>query len=94
MPATAVRMPVTVEIEDVTEPAQFADLATAVTALWNSLRALPLGNYQYEAYREFFGGGAERVDEFLQRDGELTLCFAMAGRSHAVKVRPVARTLR
>ncbi|WP_344465958.1 hypothetical protein [Kitasatospora kazusensis] len=80
-------MPVTVEIEDITQPAQFGDLAAAIAALWNSLRALPMGSFQYEAYREFFGDGAvERVEEFLQRDGRLMLTFAMAGRSHYVRV--------
>jgi hypothetical protein len=80
-----------VEIEDVMGPATVSGLPDAVTTLWDSLRALPLGNLQYEAYREFLGEGAvERVEEFLQRDGELMLCFAMDGRSHAVKVRPAS----
>lgn len=88
MPAKALRRPVTVEIEDITQPAQFNDLADAVAALWESLRALPIGSYQYEAYRDFFGGDAvERIEEFLERDGQLALSFAMAGRSHAVWVR-------
>lgn len=95
MPATALRGPVTVEIEGITEPAQFTNLGAAVTALWESLRALPLGWEQYQAYALFFGEGAvERVEEFLERDGELTLSFAMAGQSHAVRVRPVQETSR
>jgi len=95
MPATALRRPVTVEIEDITMLAHFPDLAAAAAALWESLRALPLGNVQYEAYREFLGAGVvERIEEFLQRDGELTLSFAMAGRSHAVWVRPEATPVR
>lgn len=80
---------VTVSIEDITEPATFSRLPDALEALWEALRVLPLGWTQYEAYRYFFGPGAvERVAEFLERDGELTLSFAMAGRSHAVRVRP------
>ncbi|KJK57712.1 hypothetical protein [Saccharothrix sp. ST-888] len=77
----------TVEIEGVTEPAMFRDLAKALDALWVSLRALPLGSYQYEAYKDFFGpDAAERVAEFLERDGRLDLSFSMSGRSHLVRV--------
>lgn len=91
MPATAMRQPITVEIEDITAPATFTDLAAAVAAVWDSLRALPLGHCQYEAYEYFFGEGAvERVREFLERDGQLALSFDMAGRPHAVWVRPVS----
>ncbi|GAA2751502.1 MULTISPECIES: hypothetical protein [Kitasatospora] len=78
----------TVSIEDITEPATFSRLPDAVAALWESLRVLPLGWTQYEAYRYFFGPGAvERVEDFLSREGELVLSFRMAGRSHAVRVR-------
>ncbi|MDH6578936.1 hypothetical protein [Kitasatospora sp. MAP5-34] len=81
--------PITVSIEGITEPATFSRLPDALAALWEALRVLPLGWTQYEAYRYFFGPGAvERVEAFLERDGELTLSFAMAGRSHAVRVTP------
>jgi hypothetical protein len=81
--------PVTVSIDGITEPATFSRLPDALAALWEALRVLPLGWTQYEAYRYFFGAGAvERVQAFLDRDGELTLSFAMAGRSHAVRVTP------
>lgn len=77
----------TVSIEDVTTSATFAHLPDALAALWEALRVLPLGWTQYEAYRYFFGAGAvERVNEFLDRDGELTLSFAMGGRSHLVQL--------
>ncbi|MDH6129657.1 hypothetical protein [Kitasatospora sp. GP82] len=80
---------VTVSIEDITAPATFNQLSDALVALWEALRVLPLGWTQYQAYRYFFGPGAEqRVAEFLERDGELTLSFTMAGRSHAVRVVP------
>ncbi|MER5867953.1 hypothetical protein [Kitasatospora sp. NPDC002040] len=76
-----------VSIEDITAPATFSHLPDALAALWEALRVLPLGWTQYEAYRFFFGPGVvERVTEFLDRDGELTLSFAMAGRSHLVQV--------
>jgi len=78
-----------VVIEDVTEPHTFVQLPDALSALWESLRALPLGNTQYEAYRFFFGEGAvERVEQFLARDGRLSLTFTMAGRAHEVRVSP------
>ncbi|MER5641205.1 hypothetical protein ABT095_30180 [Kitasatospora sp. NPDC002227] len=79
--------PVTVCIEGITAPASFAHLADALAALWEALRVLPLGWNQYEAYRYFFGPGAvERVEAFLERDGELTLSFAMAGETYAVRL--------
>ncbi|WP_441250100.1 hypothetical protein [Kitasatospora sp. McL0602] len=78
---------VTVSIEDITAPATFSHLPDALTALWEALRVLPLGWTQYDAYRYFFGPGAvERVEAFLDRNGELTLSFAMAGRHHTVRV--------
>jgi hypothetical protein len=79
--------PVTVSIEGITEPATFTHLPDALAALWDALRVLPLGWTQYEAYRYFFGPGAvERVTTFLDRDGELTLSFAMGGRTHLVSL--------
>lgn len=91
MPATAMRQPVTVEIENITRPAEFTSLASAVEALWGSLRALPLGWEQYQAYALFFGEGAvQRVESFLERDGQLTLSFGLAGTSHALHIRPSA----
>ncbi|KJK55113.1 hypothetical protein [Saccharothrix sp. ST-888] len=87
------RTAVTVSIEDITPPATFSRLPDALVALWEALRVLPLGWTQYEAYRYFLGPGAEqRVAAFLARDGELTLSFTMAGRSHAVRVVPVPQT--
>ncbi|GAA2149261.1 hypothetical protein GCM10009760_42160 [Kitasatospora kazusensis] len=80
---------ITVSIEGITAPATFQRLPDALAALWEALRVLPLGWTQYEAYRYFFGPGAvQRVEGFLERDGELTLSFALAGRSHAVRVVP------
>ncbi|MDH6575821.1 hypothetical protein [Kitasatospora sp. MAP5-34] len=79
---------VVVEIEGVMAPAEFRNLGDAVAALWESLRVLPLGWTQFEAYRYFFdtAGAEERVRTFLERDRCLVLSFAMAGRSHAVRV--------
>ncbi|GAA2135615.1 hypothetical protein GCM10009760_14360 [Kitasatospora kazusensis] len=79
---------VVVEIEGVMAPTEFKKLGDAVAAVWESLRPLPLGWTQYEAYRYFFDtpGAEERVTEFLERDRCLTLTFAIAGRSHYVRV--------
>ncbi|MDH6576953.1 hypothetical protein [Kitasatospora sp. MAP5-34] len=93
-PARAAR-PVTVEIERVIAPATFPNLRSATDALWTSLRALPLGSTQYEAYKLFFGPDVvERVSEFLDRDGHLHLCFALQGRPHSVWIRPTDETAR
>ncbi|WP_371479408.1 hypothetical protein [Kitasatospora sp. NBC_00315] len=80
---------VTVEIEDITPPATFGRAADAVAALWEAMRVLPLGWTQYEAYRYFLGPGAvARIEESIERDGELSLTFRMAGRLHSVRVTP------
>ncbi|WP_344468550.1 hypothetical protein [Kitasatospora kazusensis] len=80
----------TVEIGGVTGPATFSRLPDALAALWSSLRPLPLGVVQYDAYEYFLTrpDAAERVAEFIKRDGELKLTFAMCGKSHVVWVRP------
>lgn len=90
MPATAFNQPVTVEIEGVAPPAYFANLEAAVAAIWRSLRELPLGWNQYDAYRDFFDteGAVDRVQSFLERDRELTLSFTMAGEPHAIRIIP------
>ncbi|MFF1873614.1 hypothetical protein [Kitasatospora herbaricolor] len=83
---------VTVEIEDIAEPATFSRLPDAVAALWEALRVLPLGWTQYEAYRRFLGPGAvRRVEESIERDGELSLSFRLAGRLHLVRIAPAHR---
>lgn len=85
--------PVVVEITGITTPARFRRLPDAVAAVWDAVRALPLGNTQYEAYRYFFTrpDAVQRVTEFLERDGELSLTFSMNGRSHSVRFRPAAQ---
>jgi hypothetical protein len=78
----------TVCVEGVTEPGSFRSLGHALGSLWTTLRILPIGWAQYEAYRYFFGPGAvERTEALLERDGEMVLAFTMAGRSHAVRLR-------
>ncbi|WP_371484758.1 hypothetical protein [Kitasatospora sp. NBC_00315] len=81
----------TVEIEDVTLPATFTRLPDALAALWSSLRALPLGAQQYDAYQYFLTrpNAAEHVAGYIEQDGELALSFRMEDRVHAVWVRPV-----
>lgn len=78
-----------VEIKGVTRAAWFPDLDTAIPALWDSVRALPIGPEQYETFLSFFGPGArERVEETLARDGLLVLPFTLAGCDHTAQIRP------
>ncbi|MDH6127422.1 hypothetical protein [Kitasatospora sp. GP82] len=81
---------VTVEIEGIAPPATFDRMPDALTAVWGALAALPLDPVQADAFRYFFTrpDAVEHVTEFIQRDGALCLAFSMAGRSHAVRVRP------
>ncbi|MFD8594253.1 hypothetical protein ACFV1L_04575 [Kitasatospora sp. NPDC059646] len=80
-----------VSIEGITETTSFASLADAIASLWATLRTLPLGWTQYEAYRYFFGpGAAERTEAFLARDGQLLLSFILLGRTRVIQVRPTA----
>ncbi|MFD7982083.1 hypothetical protein ACFV4M_01715 [Kitasatospora indigofera] len=81
---------VVVEIEDVTTPARFQHLPDALAALWRSLRELPLGADQSDAFEYFLTRreAAARVREFLVRDGSLTLTLRMDGRLHSVLIRP------
>ncbi|MFJ4681109.1 MULTISPECIES: hypothetical protein [Kitasatospora] len=82
----------TVGIEEITEPTSFFSLAPALSSLWQTLHALPLGWTQFEAYRYFFGPGAvERTEAFLRRDGRLQLSFALLGRTRLISVVPAAR---
>ncbi|MDH6579223.1 hypothetical protein [Kitasatospora sp. MAP5-34] len=79
----------TVEIREVTAPATFNRLPAALGALWESLRALPLGWEQFDAASYVLGpGSVERVERTLARDGELSLTFTLKGCSHTVSVRP------
>ncbi|MGE7435209.1 hypothetical protein [Kitasatospora sp. NPDC001175] len=82
--------PVVVEIEDVCGPATFERLPDALSALWGSLRLLPLGAVQADAFRYFLTRpqAADHVAEFIRRDGRIDLAFAMDGRSHYVRIRP------
>ncbi|BAJ30925.1 MULTISPECIES: hypothetical protein [Kitasatospora] len=79
----------TVGIAEITEPTSFLTLAPALSSLWQTLRTLPLGWTQFEAYRYFFGPGATgRTEEFLARDGRLRLSFALLGRTRLISVLP------
>ncbi|MGK4582695.1 hypothetical protein [Kitasatospora sp. HPMI-4] len=82
--------PVVVEIEGITGPATFTRLPDALAALWESLRLLPLGALQADAFRYFLTrpDAAERTLEFLRRDGGLNLAFTLDGQPHTVRLRP------
>ncbi|MFJ9517858.1 hypothetical protein ACIRPK_06265 [Kitasatospora sp. NPDC101801] len=77
-----------VSIEDVTERANFTHLSDALAALWDALRALPLGVVQADAYRSYLigEGSTERVREQLAQSGALALTFTMGGQSHLVEI--------
>ncbi|MFJ5923548.1 hypothetical protein ACIQF6_13185 [Kitasatospora sp. NPDC092948] len=78
-----------VSIDGITESASFLSLADALASLWGTLRTLPLGWTQYEAYRYFFGPGvAQRTEGFLARDGHLVLTFALLGHTRLIRVLP------
>lgn len=90
MPGTAVRQPVVVEIEGVTSPARFGRLEDAIPAVWASLKPLPLDYETFAAYELLFGPNADPqcIRDFIDRDGQLTLTFAMAGQTRIVRIRP------
>ncbi len=84
---------VTVSIEGVLKPVQ-KPLPQAVVLAWQTLRALPLGS-QYEAYRRFFGTGAQqRVREAFDQDGQLELTFQLEGELRSVRIEPVRQAAR
>ncbi|MFJ9950323.1 ATP-binding protein [Kitasatospora sp. NPDC091207] len=82
---------VVVEIEGITVPATFGRLPDALTAVWDSLRVLPLGAVQYDAFGHVLSGpeAVGRAARMIRREGGLILSFAMNGRAHLVSVRPV-----
>ncbi|MFD0261601.1 hypothetical protein ACFVH7_25420 [Kitasatospora indigofera] len=82
--------PVVVEIEDVSGPSTFVELSEALAALWESLRPLPMGAVQAEAFRHFLTrpDALDLVTESIRRDGRLSLSFRMNDRLHAVWVSP------
>ncbi|MFD7645892.1 hypothetical protein ACFV4P_35250 [Kitasatospora sp. NPDC059795] len=78
-------------IEGITETTSFASLADALASLWGTLRTLPLGWTQYEAYRYFFGpDAAQRTEGFLARDGHLLLSFVLLGHNRQIRVVPTS----
>ncbi|MCC9309866.1 ATP-binding protein [Kitasatospora sp. RB6PN24] len=82
--------PVLVEIEGVAPPATFARLSDALTATWQSIRRLPLGEMQSDwfAHRLTCPDAVPRVTEALDRHGEVVLPFALAGDRHVLRIRP------
>ncbi|MFE3041062.1 hypothetical protein [Kitasatospora indigofera] len=87
---TAYEGPVVVEIEDICGPATFARLPEALSALWDSLRLLPLGAVQADAFSHFLTHAdvLDLVTESIRRDGRLSLTFRLNGRLHSVRVSP------
>ncbi|MFG2821696.1 hypothetical protein ACGFX4_19975 [Kitasatospora sp. NPDC048365] len=91
-PARAAGLRYETEIEGITALAEFSRLDDAVSAVWNSVRALPIGHTQYAAYEVFFGDGAvDRVQDLFKRHGEVRLSFRLCDRSHSIVIRPSRR---
>ncbi|MEV6979038.1 ATP-binding protein [Kitasatospora sp. NPDC093806] len=82
---------VVVEIEGITCPATFGRLPDALAAVWDSLRVLPLGAVQYDAFGHVLSGpgAVDRAARVIRREGGLSLSIAMNGRAHLVSVRPL-----
>ncbi|GAB2729868.1 hypothetical protein [Kitasatospora kifunensis] len=81
--------PVTVELTGITPPATFGRVSDALAALWESMQALPLGEYQFEAYRLYLTGerAEEHVVERLRRQGESVVSFGLADGPHLLSIR-------
>jgi hypothetical protein len=80
-----------VELTGLTSPATFLRLPDALAALWRAMRVLPLTAFQADCYRYFLTrpDAAERVREFLERDGHLTLTFSLLDGSHTLRMSSV-----
>ncbi|WP_030232392.1 hypothetical protein [Streptomyces sp. NRRL S-350] len=79
--------PVVVEIKGITEPAQFAKLPDALSALLASLRALPLGIEQLEYFDELFDpGSVQRIGHRIVAYGEVRALAFLGLTPHVVKV--------
>jgi hypothetical protein len=88
--------PVTVELTGITQPATFARIPDALSALWESMRALPLGQVQFLAYELYLTrpDAEQHVAERLTRQGELVLTFWLGDALHLLRINPAqsART--
>ncbi|MDH6131168.1 hypothetical protein P3T37_000537 [Kitasatospora sp. MAA4] len=80
--------PVTVEISGITDPATFNRLPDALTALWESMRALPLGELQHDWFGCYLTrpDAVQRVAENLGRNGDVTLSFALPDGTYLMRV--------
>lgn len=84
--------PVMVELEGIAPPATFARLSDALTATWESLHRLPLGDMQSDwfAHHLTCPDAVPRATEALERQGEVALPFALRDNRHVLRIRPAS----
>ncbi|WP_406202146.1 hypothetical protein OH807_23330 [Kitasatospora sp. NBC_01560] len=81
--------PVTVEIQGITGPAHFSQLTTALSALREALRPLPLGTNQHHYFDDLFGPSAvQRIGHQLATYGQVRSLVFLGLTCHAIKLYP------
>lgn len=79
----------TLTVDGIAEPAHFDSLSEAVHALWSLLATLPLSEEEHETYHWFLNdGGEQRAEDFVVRDGRLTLGFTAGGTRYTAVIEP------
>ena len=79
----------TLTVDGIAEPAQFNSLGEAVHALWALLATLPLSEEEHAAYHWFLSdGGEQRAEDFIKRDGRLTIGFTAGGVRYSAVIEP------
>ena len=79
----------TLTVDGIAEPARFDSLGEAVHALWALLATLPLPAEEHASYHGFLNdGGEQRAEDFIRRDGRLTLGFTAGGVRYTAVIEP------
>lgn len=79
----------TLTVDGIAEPARFDSLREAVQALWALLATLPLSADEHATYHWFLNdGGEQRAEDFVRRDGQLTLGFTAGGIRYEAVIKP------
>ncbi|MFI6449271.1 hypothetical protein [Kitasatospora sp. NPDC050543] len=83
--------PVTVDIQGITQPTTFTQLGTALGALLESLRAMPLSDADLRSFGDFLAPDQiETIAEQLHRTGLVTRIAFLGFEAHLVRIRPVS----
>lgn len=81
--------PVTIEITGATKPASFAQLGSALSALLDSLRALPLTDSDRTAFEDLLAPDqVEAIAEQLHRVGTVTRLAFVGIEPYRVRIHP------